>query len=138
MSLAVRATGDNLCLQVKLNNQTKFNQVLSTDTESISFDFDDSGNSSNVLEIVMSGKLPEHTVLGNSGLIIADRVIEINAVTIDDIELGQLFLDKTVYTHNFNGSAAETQDRFFGTMGCNGTLRWEFTSPVYQWLLENL
>jgi len=138
MSLAVRATGDNLCLEVKLNNQTKFNQVLSTNTESISFDFDDSDNAANVLEIVMSGKLPEHTVLDNSGSIIADRLIEINAVTIDDIELGQLFLDKTVYTHDFNGSAAETQDRFFGTMGCNGTLRWEFTGPVYQWLLENL
>jgi hypothetical protein len=138
MSIKVQASDVDLCLEVKLNNHTKFKKILSTDTEIIEFDFDDSVECNQILEIVMSGKRPEHTVLDDTGSIVKDRLIEINSVSLDEINLGQIFLDKTTYTHDFNGSADKIQDQFFGTMGCNGVLRLEFTTPVYLWLLENM
>jgi len=138
LSLEACATGEDLVLEVKLNNQTKFNRVLSLAPELITFDFDDIENSDHVLEIIMSGKQLDHTVLDNTGSIVKDRLIQISNVSLDKIDLGQLFLDRAEYTHNFNGTAKTTQDRFFGDMGCNGIVRLEFTSPVYLWLLENM
>jgi nicotinate-nucleotide pyrophosphorylase len=138
MSIKALASDADLCLEVKLNNETKFKKALTTDLELIKFDFDDARDSNHILEIIMSGKQPEHTVLDNTGSIIKDRLIEIVNVSLDEIELGQLFLDQAIYLHDFNGTSEKTQDQFFGKMGCNGVLRLEFTSPVYLWLLENM
>ena len=60
------------------------------------------------------------------------------ALAFDEIELKQIFIDHAVYTHNFNGTQTEIQDKFYGEMGCNGTVSFKFTTPVYLWLLENL
>ena len=138
LSLVAQATGEGLHLEIKLNNQTKYSQVISEKSESIDINIDDSADAVNVLEIIMSGKKPEHTVLDESGAIVKDRLIEISNVSLDGIELGQLFLDKVTYTHDFNGTAEKVQDQFFGKMGCNGSLHFEFSSPVYIWLLENM
>lgn len=136
--IEAQASDSDLCLEVKLNSQTKFKKILSTNTESIKFDFDDSNDSKQVLELVMSGKLPEHTVLDSAGHIVKDRLIEIIDVSLDEIKLGQLFLDQAIYLHDFNGTTEKIQDKFFGTMGCNGIVRLEFSSPVYLWLLDNM
>jgi nicotinate-nucleotide pyrophosphorylase len=135
--LEAQATGRGLSLEVKLNNQTKFNQILTTDIEKIQFDFDDSADN-HVIEFIMSGKHQEHTILDSNGSIISDRLIKITNVSFDGIILGQLFFDTAIYEHNFNGTGSTVQDKFFGTMGCNGALRLKFTSPVYIWLLENM
>ena len=37
-----------------------------------------------------------------------------------------------------NGTQESVDDDFFGTMGCNGTVRLKFSSPVYLWLLETV
>jgi hypothetical protein len=138
ISLVAHATGNELCLEIKLDSQIKFSKILSTEPESIEFDFVENSNNVHVLEIILSGKKHDHTIIDNNGSILSDRVVEISNFNLDKIQLGQLFLDKTTYTHNFNGTAAEVQDQFFGAMGCNGSLRFEFSSPVYLWLLENM
>jgi hypothetical protein len=138
MSLVACATGDDLRLEIKLDNQIKFSQILTTNPETILFDFADETDDTHVIEIILSGKQQDHTVLDNDGNIVSDRVVNISVVSLDGIQLGQLFLDKTVYTHNFNDTSQELQDQFFGVMGCNGCVRFEFTSPVYLWLLENM
>ena len=138
MSLVAQATGDDLHLVVKLDNQIKFSKILSTLPETIEFDFADESDDIHVMEIILAGKKHDHTVIDNTGSILSDRIVEISKVSLDKIQLGQLFLDKTRYTHDFNGTAEEIQDQFFGAMGCNGSVRFEFTSPVYLWLLENM
>lgn len=138
ISLVAHATGNELHLEVKLDNQTKFSKILSTEPESIEFDFVDGSDDAHVMEIILSGKKQDHTVIDNAGSIVSDRIVEISDVSLDGIQLGQLFLDKTTYTHDFNGTAEKIQDQFFGTMGCNGSVHFEFTSPVYLWLLENM
>ena len=138
ISLVAHATGNELCLEIKLDSQIKFSKILSTEPEFVEFNFVEDPDNVHVLEIILSGKKHDHTIIDNNGFIVSDRIVEISNFNLDKIQLDQLFLDKTAYTHNFNGTAEEIQDQFFGTMGCNGFVRFEFTSPVYLWLLENM
>ena len=90
------------------------------------------------LRIVLQGKLPEHTKIDEAGNIVKDATLQISNVVIDDIDVNQLFLEKCVYTHNFNGTRPEITDTFFGIAGCNGTISFSFSTPIYLWLLENM
>ncbi len=89
------------------------------------------------LRIVMKHKITEHTELDDTGNIVRDVMLTISDVKFDDIELCKLFLEKSTYTHDFNGSQAAVEDQFFGNMGCNGTVSLKFSAPTYLWLLEN-
>jgi hypothetical protein len=101
-------------------------------------EFDDAIEKEHVVEFEMSGKLPDHTRITESGEIVEDRTISITDVTIDDIELGYLFTQVSQYHHDLNGTADPVIDKFYGVMGCNGRVEFRFFSPVYLWLLENL
>lgn len=90
------------------------------------------------LRIVISGKTADHTKVDDQGNIIKDATLQISAVTVDGIDVNQLFLEKCVYTHDFNGTQPEIADTFHGVAGCNGTIVFEFTTPIYLWLLENM
>jgi hypothetical protein len=89
------------------------------------------------LRIVMKYKTSDHTDVNEAGEIVRDARLLISDVKFDKISLGHTFIEKTVYTHDFNGSGNEVQDQFFGEMGCNGTVSLKFTTPAYLWLLEN-
>ena len=90
------------------------------------------------LRFVMKNKNIEHTKIDEYGKIIQDARITIQNLCFDEIELGQLFIDHAEYTHNFNGTKDIVTDKFYGEMGCNGTVSLKFTTPVYLWLLENM
>jgi hypothetical protein len=90
------------------------------------------------LQVVLSGKTTDHTKVDEAGNIVKDVTLQISNVVIDEIDINQLFLDKCVYTHNFNGTQPEIADTFHGVAGCNGTISFEFSTPIYLWLLENM
>ena len=90
------------------------------------------------LRIVMLGKTSNHTQVDNAGNIVKDATLQISNVVIDDLDVNQLFLEKCVYTHNFNNTQPEIADTFHGVAGCNGTITFEFSTPIYLWLLENM
>ena len=90
------------------------------------------------LKIVMFGKTEEHTTIDEQGNITSDAMLSIKDITIDDIDITHLVTELAVYNHNFNGSQAEIADKFYGDMGCNGTISLRISTPVYIWLLENL
>jgi hypothetical protein len=97
----------------------------------------DEDYSNHCIQFVLKNKKPEHTQLDAQGNIVQDARLIIKDVAFDEIVLGQTFIDNTVYTHDFNGTQETVQERFYGEMGCNGSVALEFTSPVYIWLLEN-
>jgi len=103
-----------------------------------SYEIDDNDNCKHSLKIVLKNKLPVHTQIDSQGNILQDARLTVQNIAFDEIELGQVFIDKAVYTHNFNGTQDEVQDRFYGEMGCNGTVQLDFTTPIYLWLLENM
>ena len=98
----------------------------------------DETEQSHELRIILKNKLPEHTQIDDQGHIVSDARLVINNVMFDQISLGQILTDRAVYQHNFNGQKDTVQEKFYGQMGCNGTVSLQFSTPVYVWLLENL
>ena len=88
--------------------------------------------------IVMLGKTADHTKIDEAGNIVKDATLQISNFVIDDIDVNQLFLEKCVYEHNFNGSQPDIKDTFHGIAGCNGVISFKFSTPIYLWLLENM
>ena len=138
LALQARATGADLTLIVRLDSREIWHGEPVLDWMDINCEFADTADQEHVLEIELQNKLPEHTSIDESGNILSDRVIELQNISLDDIQLGQIFTQLATYQHDFNGSQPMIQDQFFGSMGCNGTVRLKFVSPVYLWLLENM
>lgn len=90
------------------------------------------------LRFVMKNKTTEHTVIDSEGAIVKDAGITIGDVAFDDVMTNYILTNNAQYTHDFNGTQKPTIDRFYGYMGCNGTVSLAFTAPVYLWLLENM
>ena len=90
------------------------------------------------LEFVLSGKTPAFTQIDSAGNIVKDALLTISEITIDEIELDNFVFDIAKYTHNFNGNGQSVEQKFFGNVGCNGTVTFDFSTPIYLWLLENL
>jgi hypothetical protein len=138
LALQAKATGADLTLIVRLDSREIWHGKPVLDWTDINCEFVDTADQEHVLEIELQNKLPEHTSIDESGNILSDRVIELQNISLDDIQLGQIFTQLATYQHDFNGSQPMIQDQFFGSMGCNGTVRLKFVSPVYLWLLENM
>ena len=91
------------------------------------------------LRLVMKNKTFNHTQIDESGNIVADARLIITDVAFDEIKPGQhIVTELSTYTHDFNGTKELMQDKFYGEMGCNGTVNLKFTAPVYIWLLEHM
>jgi len=93
------------------------------------------------LTFEMFGKKTYHTQIDQTGAILSDVLLSISDVFVDEINIGQLLYStksNISYCHDFNSSQSPTEDRFHGFMGCNGTVTWKFTTPIYLWLLENM
>jgi hypothetical protein len=124
-------------LEIWLDDAKIYNSEHVFETVNFSHDFADE-DGDHVLRFVMKNKTHEHTQIDANGNIVKDSCICIDDLSFDEIELGQIVIDKAVYEHNFNGTGDPVTEKFYGQMGCNGTVTMAFTTPVYLWLLENL
>ena len=138
VAFKAKSSHSDLQLQVRFNGQVVLDPVLTDTEQDFSFEFADVEGAVNTIEFEMSGKTAAHTGVNESGEITHDELVTISAVSVDEIELGHLLTEKAVYQHSFNGTGPMTNDEFFGAMGCNGVVRFEFSSPFYLWLLENM
>jgi hypothetical protein len=126
-----------LGLEAWINNIKFFDSAHIDQSQIITVDLSDNeGN--HELRFVMTGKTIEHTKIDEQGNIVKDATLHLSNITFDNIDITQLFQDQSVYTHDFNGTKPETQNKFYGTAGCNGTISFKFTTPIYLWLLENM
>jgi hypothetical protein len=90
------------------------------------------------LRFVLKNKTSDHTQVDADGNIVSDARLSITDLAFDEIQLGHILTEQAVYTHDFNGTQQEIQDKFYKEMGCNGTVSLKFTTPVYLWLLEHM
>jgi hypothetical protein len=90
------------------------------------------------LQLIMKNKTQSHTQVNESGEIITDARLVVSDVEFEDIDLGHTFIELATYVHDLNGTAPETQDKFYGELGCNGVVELKFTTPIYLWLLEHM
>ena len=109
-----------------------------TETQKITVDVDDQDDAEHELRLVLKNKTIEHTKVDENGNIIADARLIIKDLAFDEIQLGHMLVEQAVYTHDFNGNGATTQVKFYGEMGCNGTVSLKFATPMYLWLLEHM
>jgi hypothetical protein len=124
-------------LEIWLDDTQIYNTEHVADTINFEYDFVDT-DGDRQLRFVMKNKTQAHTTIDADGNILSDCRICIENLSFDEIQLRQIFLDHAVYEHDFNGTTDKIQDRFYGEMGCNGTVTLVFTTPVYLWLLENM
>ncbi len=134
-------TSDAECplgIEIWLDNVVLLSNTHVKEKISFTYNINDSDDGDHELRIVINGKTSEHTKIDETGNIIKDAILQVSNVVIDGLDFSQLFLDKCVYTHNFNGTQAEIADLFYGVAGCNGTISFRFSTPIYLWLLENM
>ena len=108
------------------------------ETYHISHEINDDDDADHVLRFVLKNKLPEHTSITESGEIQSDARLFVKDIQFDGIDCDLLTYQSALYHHNFNGTGADTQERFYGEMGCNGTVSLKFATPIYLWLLEKM
>jgi hypothetical protein len=91
-----------------------------------------------LLKFVLKNKTAAHTQIDSDNNIVKDARLTVTNVQFDEIPLGQTFINLATYTHTFNGTGVPTEQKFYGEMGCNGTVGLKFSTPIYMWLLEHM
>ena len=91
-----------------------------------------------VLKFQLKNKTSAHTEIDSENRIVKDACVIVTNLKFDDIPLGQVFFDLAVYEHDYNGTGSLIQEKFYGQMGCNGTVILPFSTPIYMWFLEHM
>ena len=126
-----------LGLEIWLDDLPIYNTDHVTDSQQLNHEFSDA-DGEHELRFVMKNKTGDLTQVDEAGEILKDACLTISDVFFEEINLGHMFIEQTEYTHDFNGTQAEITEKFYGAMGCNGTVSLKFTTPVYLWLLEKM
>ena len=108
------------------------------ETQSVAVELDDKDNTEHELRLVLKNKTTAHTRVDEHGNIVSDVRLQITDMAFDEIQLKNILAEQAVYTHDFNGTGKETEDKFYGELGCNGTVSLKFATPMYLWLLEHM
>jgi hypothetical protein len=125
-----------LRLDFRFNDQLIESVVLTDQPQLFRHEFDDA-TADHKFEIVLSNKRAEQTKVDQHGQIIEDVLAEVYDVKINEIEIGQVFCEQSLYFHDSNGYSKPVVEQFFRQLGCNGTVKFEFSTPGYAWLMEN-
>lgn len=123
---------------VKSNRLPIFNQSYFKVPATVIYEFDDTQEQEHCISIEISGKQDKDTVLDSSGNIVSDSVLTIDQFAINGIDVTEAINTRSIYRHDFNGHGKQTQQGFYGSIGCNGTVEFTFKSPMFFWLLENM
>ena len=138
ISFNVHSTGKPLELEVRFDSGVVFNQSIDNTGHPVKISIDDEVEGSHTLEFIMKGKTIDHTVIDDEGNILEDSELVFSDIEADKINIEELFWFQAQYSHDFNGNGNLTVENFYGSMGCNGTVKIDITTPFYLWLLENL
>ena len=127
-----------LGFDVLLNNNVVFTTEHVAEPTPVTIDVNNDVDAEHELKFVLKNKTQDHTQVDEQGNILSDAVLSIGNMSFDDIKLGHMFVEQTVYYHDFNGSKELAEHEFYGDMGCNGYVSLKFTTPIYLWLLEHM
>ena len=138
LQFEAQADNPDLRLNIKLDGLILEHNLDVCQCKIIEIAVDDDQKGDHLLEIEMTGKTWNHTTIDPEGKITSDALIYLRDFRMDDIPIDQLVWENARYHHDHNGTGATQDHDFFGSMGCNGTVRLAFHTPVYLWLLENM
>jgi len=134
------AVSEHPFVNISLNGFPQFGEICEKDTL-VELDVEIEDNTENFLTIeYMNKDAKRDVVLGADGIPVADKRIEINSISFDDIELDffQLIDPDTFKYEPIDPQGVVGKDFDATKLAWNGKTTLRFTTPVYIWLLENL
>lgn len=139
ISCDISTTDSEACLglEIWLNDQVVRDIDHVRQAEKFSYEISDADHE-HALKFVLKNKTSQHTQIDEQNRIVKDACVTVKNLEFDGIPLGQVFFDLAQYEHDFNGTGGFTQQKFYGEMGCNGTVTFRFSTPIYMWLLEHM
>lgn len=123
--------------EIWLDSTRIFNAEHVVSTETVRYEFAEDSEP-HQLRFIIKNKAPEATEIDSEGAILRDVCVRITDLRFDDIAVDQVFVDYAVYHHDYNGTESPGEHKFYGELGCNGTVKLTFTTPIYLWLLEHM
>jgi len=137
-TVSLGANGPGLSVSVILDDHVLYRGDPSGSTVTVSHDISDTDISAHCLTIQLTNKTEAHCEVNDRGDIVKDTVVTLHSIMFDDVDITDIMRHISRYQHDFNGTGQFTEQPLTGTMGCNGTVTFDFTSPVYLWILENM
>jgi len=134
------STSDASCplgIEIRLDGQRIYCNEWLKENTTVEYDIPEE-DGDHELQWILTGKTDEHTQVDTDGHILKDAVLTVSNIHFDDILIDQVVSEQAVYTHNHNGHSDIVEDKFYGIMGCNGSVSLKVTFPFYIWLLENM
>jgi len=134
------AVSEHPFVNVSLNGFPQFGAICEKDTL-IEIDVEVEEDTENFLTIeYMNKEAKRDVILDDNGMPIADKHVEINSISFDDIELEFFSLsDPNTFKYEpIDPEGWETTGFEASKLPWNGKTTLRFTTPIYIWLLENL
>ena len=138
LNLEFSASSDcaDIRIEIYLNNKKIFESTAQQQLQQVLCNIDEDP-ADHELTLIMSGKNRNHTVVNHAGEITSDVYFTIDQLEFEELDMREVFcLGKECYTHSFNSDRPEFLDEFYGIIGCNGTVKINFSTPIYLWLLD--
>jgi hypothetical protein len=140
VELSISATADASDIQTVIfaDSTEVLNSSAKNKSQRVFFEIDEDIQNTHIITICMSGKQPKHTTVDELGNILTDVMIRVEHIIIDEIDCTDIFCSGLLcYRHNSNGGQPEFVDEFYGLLGCNGIVTFEFTTPIHLWFLSH-
>jgi hypothetical protein len=137
-SVTLGTNGPGLTVSVMLDHHVLYRGDPAGSTVTVCHDIEDTDLSEHRLVIELADKMEAHCEVNEHGDIVKDTVVALHSIIFDDVDITDVMRRISRYQHDFNGTDQPTEQPLMGTMGCNGTVTFDFTSPVYLWILENM
>jgi len=140
VELSILATADAPDVQTVIfaDNTQLLSSSAKNKSQRVFFEVDDNIQTTHSITIGMSGKDSKHTTVDKLGNILTDVVVQVERIVIDEIDCTDIFCSGLqCYCHDSNGSQPKFIDEFYGLLGCNGTVTFEFTTPIHLWFLTH-
>ena len=132
------AVSEHPFVNISLNGFPQFGEICEKDTV-VEIDVEIEDNTENFLTIeYMNKDAKRDVVLGEDGMPVADKRVEIKSISFDDIEIDFFHLTDIFKYDPVDSEGHETIGFDATKLAWNGKTTLRFTTPIYIWLLENL
>lgn len=137
-TVSLDTNSPGLTVSVIINDHVLYRGDPSGSTVVVDHNINDTDLSEHRLTIQLADKTEAHCEINDHGDIVKDTVVALHSIKFDDVDITDIMRRISRYQHDFNGTGQPIEEPLMGTMGCNGIVTFDFTSPVYLWILENM
>jgi len=124
----LNAGNGDIAVEIWLDAIKIFDQYLIAQERQIKHEYDDTSGK-HELQIVLKDK----TLTVDHEDVELHPMVEVSNICLDGVKIDNLMYQLATYNHSKD---LRQNHKFFGRMGCEGTVSLQWLSPYYQWILE--